>query len=75
MNEQRKYSISEIGQMRQLVGWLLPWGYPMPMSDRFAIVEEALRTHMLNGTTLEELQASLKQSSRHRLTPVDDKTA
>jgi hypothetical protein len=51
---EHKYSISEIDAMRQCLGWMFGSESYDP-KQRAAEVEDRLRTHMLNGTTPEEL--------------------
>ena len=57
-----KYSVDEIGKMREQVKWLgFPHGNYTEVwfigSDAQAQVEDKLRTYMCNGTTLKELKA------------------
>ena len=53
---ERKYSVSEIDQMRRDVAGVMRWaGTP-------AEVEDQLRTHMLNGTAPEELTEASKEA-------------
>lgn len=47
---QRKYSVAEIDAMRAAIGNSIR----RPVDER--VIEERLRTHMLNGTEPEELQ-------------------
>lgn len=52
--EEHKYSITELDRMRKAVEYLLK---PRPFSDPvISDVEERLRTYMLNGTSVEELE-------------------
>lgn len=65
MSEQRKYSIEEIDSMREAIRRRI--GYndnnSYRESERAAKVEDELRTHMLNGTSAEDL-ADAAQKAR-----------
>lgn len=55
--ERRKYSIDEIDAMRSAIrNTISMTGGNYRESERAAHVEDVLRTHMMNGTDLEELQ-------------------
>jgi hypothetical protein len=59
MPSERKYSVSEIDQMRRAVNeMLMRPGTVFRASERTVAVEERLRTYMLNGTDPEELRKS-----------------
>lgn len=54
---ERKYSISEIDQMRRALEALASYRHQVfHPAERAAAVEDRLRTHMLNGTDPEELE-------------------
>lgn len=50
----RKYTVDEIGKMRECVELMVPDYQSGP--DRTVAVEERLRTYMANGTELFELE-------------------
>jgi len=53
----RKYSIHELDRMREIIRWKeWPVGVSWRGNEREEFVEEKLRTYMINGTTLEELE-------------------
>lgn len=54
---QRKYSISEIDRMRVAISSGMSWSHGAKDTP---IIEDRLRTHMLNGTEPEELEAAAK---------------
>lgn len=63
MDEQRKYSIAEIDALRKAISERLSYreGSYKP-SERAAEIEDMLRTHMLNGTSLEEMQSAVQET-------------
>jgi len=74
---ERKYSVAEIDRMRAALKIINPLSYRLPIDQRDLdvrerhhelMVEEWLRTHMLNGTGPEELEeAACIASERWRL--------
>lgn len=63
---ERKYSVSEIDQMRNSVDWMTtPYGAYYP-EKRKAEIEDRLRTYMLNGTEPRELHEAAMEISRLR---------
>ena len=69
-----KYSVPEIDRMRSALGIIMfysgiysdrPDHYSMSHEGR-AAREEQLRTYMLNGTTVEELEAAAEKVKRER---------
>lgn len=59
---EKHYSVAEIDRMRECIRWSYP-GEPMMPADRDADIENRLRTYMLNGTTVSELEEDM----HHRL--------
>lgn len=59
----RKYDLVELDQMRKFIRTTLRYGIS---EDASAKIEDQLRTHMLNGTSVAELEryADLKQIER-----------
>lgn len=57
---QRKYSIDEIDSMRNSISWLQPSGI-YHRGEREDQIERELRTHMLNGTSPEELRKKMQE--------------
>ncbi len=53
---ERKYTVAEIDQMRELIQGSYPDGWPYMHDEREAEIEGRLRTYMLNGTNPEELK-------------------
>lgn len=63
MAEQRKYSVAEIDRMRDAVRSMMPlYGLDWGGEGFLRIVEERLRTHMLNGCDPDELEAAGKEA-------------
>lgn len=61
--EQRKYSLTEIDQMRACISHLITPSSYMCSSGQDPypeMVESQLRTHMMNGTDPEELLAAVR---------------
>lgn len=56
---EHKYSVSEIDRMRDMLDFLWESGRPYRQDEKRASVEDRLRTHMTNGTTVAELEAAV----------------
>lgn len=64
---QRSYTLSEIDRMRELIRWSYPCGVSYYPADRDADTENRLRTYMLGGVSLEELEkSSYEQRAREQ---------
>jgi hypothetical protein len=57
-DEQRKYSVAEIDEMRAAVAGM--WSMPADETLKMRLVEERLRTYMLNGTEPSELEEAAR---------------
>lgn len=68
MSEQRKYSVTEIDEMRLSIAHIYYFGETYDGRERTADIENRLRTYMLNGTDPEELKAVAEENikSYHR---------
>jgi hypothetical protein len=57
---ERRYTISEIDEMRESLSRMYPVGASYKSAEREAQTEDRLRTHMQNGTDPDELKAASK---------------
>ena len=57
---EKKYSVSEIDRMRNIIRWSYPCGVPFYEKERALDIELRLRTYMANGTDPEELAQALR---------------
>lgn len=60
----RKYTVGEIDRMRALIRWSYPCEVPFYETARAKDIEERLRTYMLNGTTVDELEEMRRAASK-----------
>lgn len=55
---QKKYSVSEIDEMRELIkcNWFYDWSHSYDPAKRSIQIEEILRTYMMAGISIEEIE-------------------
>ncbi len=56
---QHKYTVDEISRMRKIINFSYPSGTQFGPGQQEAQTENLLRTFMINGTTVEELDAAM----------------